>query len=386
MNAEKKIYFPGLHGLRFIAAAIVIVSHVEELKSLFGVRSGEEGALQTYTLLGDLAVTFFFVLSGFLITFLLLQERKMTETISLKKFYTRRVLRIFPLYYLIVISGFFLLPHFEGLYIPEWTDKMHDNFWPKAILYLTFFSNLAAVTIHPIPYVAPTWSIGVEEQFYLVWPVLMKYCKNTLRVLGTVILFYLIAAKGTTLLVDHHILIGRMYEVMAEFLFLTRVDCMAIGGVAAYLFFVQSNRLLDIIYNRFFQVVLYAMVIALSITGTTFGLFTHEIYALLFACIILNVGANKNTLITFENAALRFAGNISYGIYMYHLLCIRISLNLVWKWFDTDQPFGIAANVLLYAASILLNILLASGSYYAFELYFLKLKKRATVVPSGLTV
>lgn len=383
MEPTHKIYFPGLNGLRFIAATLVVVSHAEEMKGLFQVRSGGEGPLHIYTLVGDLAVTFFFVLSGFLITYLLLAERKLTGGISLKKFYLRRVFRIFPLYYLIVLSGLFLLPQFESLFIPVWSEKLHDHFWPKAALYLTFFSNLAAASIYPIPYVSPTWSIGVEEQFYLFWPLLMKFFKNHLVVMLAVIGGYLVLAKGIALLVGSGQLAGRQWEVASSFLFLTRMDCMAVGGVAAYLYDVQAERLLQVVYQRWFQVMLYGSLTVLTVLGTEFGLVTHEVYAVLFACVILNVATNHSTLLRLENPVLRYLGNISYGLYMYHFLCIRLAMNLTWVWFGDGQPFGLVANIMLYAFSMIFTILLATISYRTFEQYFLNLKQKLAVVASG---
>ncbi|MBK8565293.1 MAG: acyltransferase [Saprospiraceae bacterium] len=383
MEPAKKIYFPGLNGLRFIAAMLVLVSHAEEIKGLFQVRSGAEGPLRIYTLFGDLAVTFFFVLSGFLITYLLLAERKLTGKISLKKFYLRRIFRIFPLYYLIVLSGFFLLPNFDALYIPVWSEKMFDNFWPKALLYLTFFSNLAAASIYPIPYVSPTWSIGVEEQFYFFWPILMKLFKNSLMVMVGVIAGYLLLAKGMALLVGQGMLSGRQWEIVASFLSLTRMDCMAIGGVAAYFYDRRHPILRMLVYHRFFQILLYAALVPMTVLGMEIGLLTHEVYALLFACVILNVATNPDSLLRLEHPYLRYLGNISYGLYMYHFLSIRLALLLTLRFFGEARPLGLVENFALYGLSMTFTIGLAAISYETFEQYFLNLKKKLAVVESG---
>jgi len=92
-----KVYFPNLNGLRFIAASLVIVHHVEQFKEILGYSNYNEFSF--IKLIGKLGVMLFFVLSGFLITYLLLVEQKEKGTIAIKSFYMRRLLRIWPLYF-----------------------------------------------------------------------------------------------------------------------------------------------------------------------------------------------------------------------------------------------------------------------------------------------
>src|SRR5918998_5183317 len=113
---QTKVYFPGLNGLRFFAAMLVVFGHVELLKEYHGY-SNIHSNLAVYEL-GRMGVTFFFVLSGFLISYLLFAEQKSAGTISIRKFYIRRVLRIWPLYFLIVILAFFVLPRLPFFNIP----------------------------------------------------------------------------------------------------------------------------------------------------------------------------------------------------------------------------------------------------------------------------
>ena len=100
-------YFKGLNTLRFLAAYFVVLHHAEDIREKY-----ELVHLKDYSLFrnGGLSVTFFFVLSGFLITYLLLKEKKKTNTVSIKKFYIRRILRIWPLYYFLVFLGTILIP------------------------------------------------------------------------------------------------------------------------------------------------------------------------------------------------------------------------------------------------------------------------------------
>ena len=89
-----RLYFPNLNGLRFIAALLVIVHHIEQLKYIYGLPNNFSSSF--VQIIGELGVILFFVLSGFLITYLLLEEEKRTTTIAVKNFYLRRVLRIWP--------------------------------------------------------------------------------------------------------------------------------------------------------------------------------------------------------------------------------------------------------------------------------------------------
>ena len=109
---------------------------------------------------GDLGVSAFFVLSGFLITWLLLKEYRDTGTISLRRFYTRRMLRIFPAYYVFVAASFAI-------------DTVRGDHWRpglglSALLYVVNYYN--AFQGHPATSIAHAWSLGIEEQFYLLWP------------------------------------------------------------------------------------------------------------------------------------------------------------------------------------------------------------------------
>lgn len=389
MAAKKSIYFPGLNGLRFIAATFVIVSHIEELKRVFVPQTNQENFLkkEVFSMWGDLAVTFFFVLSGFLITYLLLAEKKETNTISLRNFYTRRILRIFPLYYLIVLLGFFVLPHFASLQFPaaypEWSvATLHQHFWAKFALFFFFLANLAR-SLNPIPYVIHTWSIGVEEQFYLMWPFLMKYFKKTVRVMLFVIGAYLVIAKGIWYISDyimpgHHIL-----QVLSKFLLYTKIDCMAIGGLCAYIIFTQKQAFLTFIYQRWFQVLVYAGAVIPAFIGVSYGYFTHEVYGCLFGLMILNVSTNPKTIVNFEFPILHYLGKISYGIYMYHYLCVRLALIVVQKYIVGYGDLGTLGNLSLFIITIVMAIGLSALSYEFFESVFLRFKGRFTIIKSG---
>ena len=112
MSNSHKIYFPGLNALRFFAAYFVLLHHGETIRAKFGMPNFEA---YSFFRNGMIAVSFFFVLSGFLITYLLLDEIQRTHDVSIKKFYIRRVLRIWPLYYLLIFIGLAIVPLFLNM-------------------------------------------------------------------------------------------------------------------------------------------------------------------------------------------------------------------------------------------------------------------------------
>src|SRR5690606_17083531 len=110
------------------------------------------------------------------------------------KFYVRRILRIWPLYFFIVILAFLVLPNIDLFVLPGFgKDVIYSHLFLKLFLYSIFFPNLVVSWLGVVPYASHTWSIGTEEQYYLVWPVLLKYFKkHRIGLMVFVIVFYLI--------------------------------------------------------------------------------------------------------------------------------------------------------------------------------------------------
>lgn len=380
---EKKIYFPNLNGLRFIAAALVIISHIEEMKWLFGINTSQQRGiwqLEEISLLGELAVTFFFVLSGFLITYLLLVEKEKTGTIQMKKFYLRRVFRIFPLYYLLIILGLFVFPQFDAFQFPQWSAELPNSFIWKAALLLVLLPNVLAAVAHPVPLISHTWSIGVEEQFYLLWPFLLKKAKDIKNLFLVLILVYLVLAKGVLMASWITSSFQPILAKLAQLLALTRIDCMAIGGIGAWLVFNKHPLAYSLASNRMALGVILLTSISLFFVFQ-FSFLTHEIYALLFCWIILNLATNPNTFVNLEQPILRYLGKISYGIYMYHFISIRLVLYILEQGgYHTNT---LAMNIWLYIGTYAITLLLAMVSYRFFETPFLKWKEKFTVVSSS---
>jgi peptidoglycan/LPS O-acetylase OafA/YrhL len=368
--SKKSVYFENLNGLRFIAAFLVIIHHIEQLKNIMKLPS--YWANPMIKILGSSGVILFFALSGFLITYLLYVEKEVTLTIDLKKFYIRRILRIWPLYFIIVFLSLFIFPYINFLSITGLDQNIvHDHLIQKIILFVFFAPNLVLVIYGVIPFASQTWSIGVEEQFYLIWPVLNKYVKNKLLVIMGLLLGFILL-KYILIYMPYSNILLSLYE-------LTPMGCMAIGALFAYIAY-ENNRFTTIttkiLFRKEVQIITTFILSVLIIYGFHFQYLDKEIYAFLFGILIINFAMNKKCLVSLENKIFNYLGKISYGLYMYHLVAILICLKFL-------MHFNLVTNYYLYPTSILLTIIIASLSYFYIEKAFIKLKTKYSQIISG---
>ncbi|HTB30501.1 MAG TPA: acyltransferase, partial [Bacteroidia bacterium] len=255
-------YLPNLDGLRFIGSLIIILFHIENAKVLAN-RDANPNIL-LYSPLGDYDVSLFFVLSGFLITYLLFQEKKNSGTIDLKAYYTRRTLRIWPLYFLILILGFFVLPHLDPYYSDSDATYFYNHFWYLFIMCAFFLSPFVTQSRTMPQSVGPMWSVRVEELFYLCWPLLIRKSKKYLTLLLGVVILVLVVRNG--LFICNHIFglseaWGPIFKYTKKTIIEYRISCMAIGGIGAYLVAFEKTKILSIIYRKDFQWALYIITI-----------------------------------------------------------------------------------------------------------------------------
>jgi len=373
MSAKSGVHFPGLNGLRFFAAMAVAVSHVELMKQYHGLPNAYDKPA-VYEL-GRLSVTLFFVLSGFLITYLLLVEKERTGGIAVKRFYLRRMLRIWPLYFLVVLLSFLVLPRLEIFQLPRYTAALPEHFAATFPLFLLFLPQLALSIYEPVPFAEPAWSIGVEEQFYLLWPALLRKSRYFVA-LAVVVIVTTVGARYFALAMakanrgDAEAL--RIWNWVINYFYFNRMECMAIGGLFAWLVFAKKKALLSFFYNRFVQLAMYALTAYLLVTGSFKPIFNYGWYSVCFGVLILNIATNPRSLIRMGGRAFEFLGNISFSIYMLHEMAVQLTI-----------AAGLTSNAMLYAVSMSLTIAAASASYLWFERPFLRLKSRYAVVPSG---
>ena len=364
-----------MNGLRFFAAYLVVIHHSEHILLKNSIQN-----LKAYSIFnnGGLAVNFFFVLSGFLITYLLLKEIKLTSNIAVKKFYVRRILRIWPLYYLLVFFGTILIPLF--------LDTINNPYqmpyeFKDVILYYVFFAPFMVNIIYGHHLIEPLWSIGVEEIFYLMWAPLFKFLKqHILLIISSVILIRILILASYPML--------DLSDSIIRIIKMLKFESMAIGGLSAYIIFHRKKPIYQsVIFKKSTQVIMISF-IALKLFANqyltqNFTFFNHLYYTpivsdllmtISFSWLIVNTSINKNAIIKFNHKILNSLGEISYGIYMYHMLII-FSIILVFK--DTLKSLSFIQSTILFHSLIFIGTIIISYlSKKYFEDYFLSMKNK----------
>lgn len=372
-SKETSLFFPNLNGVRFIAAFWVIVHHIEQYKEKFGY-DNQLFYTRFIRMIGPLGVFLFFVLSGFLITSLLLVEKERTKTINIKNFYVRRVLRIWPLYYFTVFLGLFILPHISYLNISGESELIKVDFTEKLILYLLILPNIVTGVFKHIPYLSQNWSIGVEEQFYYFWPWVIRQTKASKLLIIMILLFtfFYITRSLTVLYMPEN----GLWKYLNEFIKSLRITCMILGAIGAYFTYFQlDSKYVQFTFHKGFQVFLYVTLILMLAFGVYLPGINQEVYALIFTLILMNLAKNPNSILSLENSIFNYLGKISYGMYMYHTIAVVIGVKI-------SHSFG-NSNFVSYPISYILTIIMAGLSYQYFEKPFLKIKEKFTTVKSG---
>jgi len=358
-------HFSGLSILRFLAASLVIFHHVEQYKHWAGMSSfwGENSVNQ----LGHLPVAFFFVLSGFLITYLLMKEDHQYNTINLKAFYMRRILRIWPLYFVVAIIAFFLLPLIVGSFFGA--QKPDSSTFLSVFLFLP---NLLRITFPNLVGANQLWSVGIEEQFYLIWPVLILLFRK--RVILFLCGFIILKVLGHMILVgfNHVQLEGLNVERLQQVEMLYRlfpVEQMAIGGLGAAFLFYNHTVFLKIIKHRLTMVgaIIGLMVMVLS---DAHGIFTTYLEGIVFTVLIMQLTLGRFASKYLENNLFKKLGDMSYGIYMWHTIIIALTIALL-----PASVLSVFGNWGLHLFCFVMSIITANFSFKYLEVPVLKLKK-----------
>lgn len=348
----KPIHLPGLNGLRAIAATVVLLQHTTMSLYSFDLVTPSTPNVAAF------AVTIFFALSGFLITYLLLQEKRQSQTVRLKAFYARRILRIWPLYFLYLLLCFL------------WTGSDGWTGW-SLTCYIFLAPSIPLVFGGAIPHAEHYWSLGVEEQFYAFWPALLKHSEHVRRSVLWFLALFMLAKL---------IVIGRYGGWSHEYglMYVTQFDSMAIGALGGWQLCHQPASC-TLLVGRLREAAAWLTVIVIALYGTAIpSLVVHPIVAVATVVLIINQVSNPRPLLPLENAPLDYVGRISFGIYVYHPLVIAV--HSVWMK-DLMLPAPVKYGA-VYAAAVLTTVILAELSYRYFELPFLRLKQRYATVPS----
>tara|TARA_R110002073_G_scaffold325707_3_gene505035 strand:+ start:2789 stop:3877 length:1089 start_codon:yes stop_codon:yes gene_type:complete len=358
-NLTKSKRFPNLTPIRFILALLVVIYHIAQFSENRDFPFYNDLAIFHK---GTEAVYMFFSLSGFLIIKQLYDEKNNTNSIHLKSFYLRRILRIFPLYYLVVIIGFL----YYYLILPFFGFEFENNYdlLSGILLSITFFPNIFS-TYSPGGILEILWSIGIEEQFYLfIAPLfLLLPLKRMVLFLGgfTAIYFIVYFSKYIDFLKTYNMLF---------FYF-------SFGGICSILL---SQSIIKSFIKKFRY--LFLLIFIIYFTTAIFSNNLNIIYYNLFSLILFGLTISALTIKPIkilQNKTMDYLGKISYGIYMYHAIAMQlvgfIYLKVISK-FGFHNTFDV---LILNFTIIILTILISHFSFKYYESYFLNIKRKASI-------
>jgi peptidoglycan/LPS O-acetylase OafA/YrhL len=380
---SKSVHFEGLDTLRSIAAITVVINHIETYRIKYGNEILDLGKFSFYNISALVGVMLFFTLSGFLITYLLLKEKQKTNTIDVKGFYIRRILRVWPLYFFVLIVSILILPllvkNYHGV---EFLSD--DSFYLRLFFCVIIMPNfLRMFGISGFVGFNQTWSVGVEEQFYLIWPNIIKFSKKHLNLILIIIfLFFTFIGHFFNFLYNHIEGHPVIFKMLFNFFITFKINCMALGGLGANLYY-NKSKLLNIIYNKYVEVGTILITFVLWFVIGFNPPLCDEFYSVLLLIVILNVATNPNKIVSMNWNVTNFLGKISYGIYMYHMICLVLLNGIGDKYFKSYFNNEFTGIVIINILTLFSTIIVSHLSYKFLETPFIKLKSKYQVIKSS---
>jgi peptidoglycan/LPS O-acetylase OafA/YrhL len=341
---QRKI--PSLDGLRAVAVILVILHH-----------------LRVPYIPNGRGVLTFFVLSGFLITWLLLKESEQHDRISIRSFYVRRILRIFPAFYVFWILYFGLLLGMNGF--PA-KSELADCL--SALFYVRNYRG----ALHPGTHLIHTWALSLEEQFYLVWPWLFAALQYDLRKLTRVLIASIAAVDIYRGILFFHFHVS---ERWLNYAFDCRIDHLLAGCLLAVLVKrgVPYGFWKFVTARVWWSIATLALIILSVMFSFRFGLpyryaIGFVIDPLLTAVFIVQVIAFGKTGCWrwLNSRVVRYVGQVSYGMFLFHVFTNGL----------VSRIFGERPTVVRALIAVGLAVLLGSASFHLIETKFLRLKNR----------
>ena len=367
-----KIYFKNLDGLRFLCFLSVFFYHSFHTDNELIKSSGIYIFFQKDIFgNGNLGVNFFFVLSGFLITYLLIEEKKLNGQIDIKKFWIRRALRIWPLFYVCVGFGFFIFPILKTAFgqIPNETASLFS--------YLTFINNFDFIDkgLPDASILGVLWSVAIEEQFYLVWPVILYLLPiKKYWIAFTTIITASIIYRYFNQSYLHH-----------EFHTLSCIGDMAIGAFGAWLVLENARFKKNITQlNVSFIILLYFVFILIFLFRDEYyhasiAVFERSFIAIVILLIILEQNFSKNSFFKMSSfKKISKLGSISYGLYCLHFIGILVAINIFDMLSINQNLWQVLFLETIIALSI--TIFISKLSFRYFEKPFLKYKNKFSYI------
>jgi peptidoglycan/LPS O-acetylase OafA/YrhL len=365
----ERFYRPELDALRFFAFLGVFIFHAAPRTLDFYSAAGYPQWLSSLLIptfgAGAYGVDLFFALSAYLITSLLLRERAATGALDLRGFYVRRILRIWPLYLGFVAFAAIAAKVLPGQHLP--------------MRYVVGYSLLAVNWVYafyglPASFATPLWTVSIEEQFYLAWPLALR--RASVQTMAAMAVGLLVVANAWRV----WLAISAAPVERIEYNTFTRLDPIAFGILIA-LFghklpsFARLQRAMLLIGG----VVTWIAVYAFTVTSPTLKFTTwqmavgHPFTALASVAVLLAVLGSQHSFL--RNKTLLYLGKISYGLYVLHEFAHYCAIRIV----PASKPLMVFTQSIV---GLVLTILLAAASYRWLESPFLRLKERFAHVQS----
>ncbi|MEY3237877.1 MAG: hypothetical protein RI883_1978 [Bacteroidota bacterium] len=365
---SERPFFENLNGLRFAGAIAVLLYHCFSLeREIWGDFYHSYWFQKACILIskGHLGFVLFFMLSGFLITYFLLFEREKTGKINLFNYIVRRFLRFWPLYFLIVIFGFFIFPR-----LPYGIETVHE-FWRFAL----FLSNIDEILLglhDKINFLSATWTVSIEEQFYLAWGFLfgiISFRKNTYYYFAFGFIIIMSFVFRSMHLDDHRLLYYHTFSVMCDLAFGGIIGLLAFEGKIQSFFERLSKSKIILLYLLSFVIIMGSG----PLLKNFFYSFEHLPPCLVFSFVILEQVYAKNSFYKIDKIPYFFSsGELTYGIYLFH--CI-----FIYYWSIFFKNHGYTEHLWQFITYVILIFIctycLAWISLHFFERPILSLKK-----------
>jgi peptidoglycan/LPS O-acetylase OafA/YrhL len=370
VHASTRFYHPELDIVRFFAFLMVFVHHAIPHEPAFWMKLGIAEPIARVIggigSMGAFGVDVFFALSAYLITELLLREKQQCGEVDVRAFYLRRILRIWPLYF--VFLAFAAALH--------WIIPGQQIGW-RAGMAFTFLAGNWWIVFQGFPssIIFPLWSISIEEQFYLTWPAIVRrISRNAMAVFAIGML--VIATLTRIYLGAHH-----AGETQVWCNTLARLDPIALGILATIVLKGRTPNLQPLARVALVVGGVTGIALAASYWMVKFDpLATSSMVlgypaAALGSVALLVAVLNEHAIL--RKSALVYLGRISYGLYVFHVLGLMISDYTV-----HDQTASLGRYILRVSVALATTIGLAAASYRWLETPFLQIKQRFTHVLS----
>lgn len=357
MNREE---FKHLDALRGIMASYVTLVH---FYILYTLNKNNEFVFEnigylSFVQLGQVFMTVFFVLSGFLITYILLKEKEKSNTINFKKFYLRRAFRILPMYYLVLFVMYFL--YRNACVQPNmFATPMCTELTERTMYYIFMLPNWAHAIDKTLPHISNFWSIGAEEQFYILWPIILYFSINYLRSFFSIYFLYSIIIIGMILLKYQYFDNNETFIHIAKLIDYTRFGAFAFGGIFAYYLLhyqeLKYEKVHLFITKKWVQISCLILPFIINIIPIDFVIFVKHVFIIpCCGVIIYNLAFDEKSILKLDNKILNYLGKITYSLYILNQIVIDFMIKICFAaHFKNPYKIFFVSMVVLFVFSVI---------------------------------